>query len=362
MGRIGISIYPEQSTFKENQEYLQLAAKYGYQRIFMSLLEISDGKDSVVKEFSEIVSYANSLGFEVMLDVNPALFDQLGISYDDLSFFKDLGVWGVRLDEGFTGKEEARMTRNPFGLKIEINMSAGTHYVDNIMSYGPDKNNLLGCHNFYPQKYTALGDEFFAKWSKVFSDYNLNTAAFVSSQTAKFGPWPISEGLPTLEKDRDLPIDTQTRHLLSFGVIDDIIIGNAFATEEELKQVAEVFHSQFTSLKVELNSDISDLEKELVLDNVHLYRGDASDYLIRDTMMRVKYADRSLPKHNVPDIKRGDLIVVNDEYSRYKGEVQIALCDIENDGRRNVVGHIAGTEKFLIPSIKTWSEFELVEG
>ena len=85
-----------------------------------------------------------------MVDINPELFTSLNIAYDDLSFFHELGVWGLRLDEGFTGLEESKMTRNPYGLKIEINMSAGTKYVDRIMDYAPNEDNLLGCHNFYP--------------------------------------------------------------------------------------------------------------------------------------------------------------------------------------------------------------------
>ncbi len=60
-----------------------------------------------------------------MVDINPALFEQLGISYDDLSFFHDMGAYGIRLDLGFTGQEEANMTRKPYGIKIEINMSSG---------------------------------------------------------------------------------------------------------------------------------------------------------------------------------------------------------------------------------------------
>lgn len=362
MGRLGISIYPEQTTFDKDKEYLDTAHKYGYKRIFTSLLEITEGKDAVLEQFKKTIAYANSLDFDTIIDINPSLFNQLGITYDDLSFFNELGVWGIRLDEGFTGLEEAAMTRNPYGLKIEVNMSAGNHYIDNIMAFNPDKNNLLGCHNFYPQEYTALGDDFFEKWSALYTTHNLNTAAFVSSETATFGPWPIQEGLPTLELDRHLSIDTQVKHLLSFNLIDDIIIGNACASEEELKLVADTFNSKAPSLRVELSNSISNLEKEIVLDNKHIYRGDASDYLIRDTQTRVKYADQSIPKNDqIGEIQPGDILVLNDKYSRYKGELQIALKTIKNDGRRNIVGRVAEEEKFLVEKLPTWSQFRLVE-
>lgn len=79
------------------------------------------------------------------------------------------------------------MTRNPFGIKIEINMSSGTNYVDNIMSYSPNTDNLLGSHNFYPHRYSGLGYEHFVFCSEKFRKYNLNTMAFVNSQSAEFG-------------------------------------------------------------------------------------------------------------------------------------------------------------------------------
>ena len=44
------------------------------------------------------------LGFEIILDANPQVFKEFGISYGDLSFFKEIGADGFRLDLGFTGK------------------------------------------------------------------------------------------------------------------------------------------------------------------------------------------------------------------------------------------------------------------
>ncbi|NJB08767.1 DUF871 domain-containing protein, partial [Clostridioides difficile] len=81
--------------------------------------------------------YAKFKGFEVILDVNPRVFGELEISYKDLNFFKKTKADGIRLDMGFTGSEEALMTFNPQNLKIEINMSNNTNYIDTIMDYQP---------------------------------------------------------------------------------------------------------------------------------------------------------------------------------------------------------------------------------
>src|SRR3954468_8032018 len=126
MKRIGVSIYPVKSSFERDREYLDLAKKYGYTRIFTSLLEIDGDQDEVVTKFKNIIEYGNSIGMDTILDINPELFEQLNISYNDLAFFKELGASGIRLDLGFTGAEEAKMTKNPYGLIIEVNMSSGT--------------------------------------------------------------------------------------------------------------------------------------------------------------------------------------------------------------------------------------------
>ena len=105
MGKLGISVYPERSTFEKDKAYLDLAHKYGFKRVITSLLQIEDDKEKVLADFKQVVDYANQLGMEVMVDINPGLFDQLEISYDDLSFFDEMGAYGARLDIGFTGAE-----------------------------------------------------------------------------------------------------------------------------------------------------------------------------------------------------------------------------------------------------------------
>lgn len=67
----------------------------------MSMLEVSEGKEAVKTKFQLIIHYVKELGYEVSLDVSQAIFSKLGISYQDLSFFVELGADIVRLDENF---------------------------------------------------------------------------------------------------------------------------------------------------------------------------------------------------------------------------------------------------------------------
>ncbi|VDG25390.1 DUF871 domain-containing protein [Lactiplantibacillus mudanjiangensis] len=360
MSKLGVSVYPERSTFEKDAAYLDLAAKYGYKRVFTSLLEIKGNADEVVANFKKVIAYANKLGLDVMVDVNPGLFEQLGVSYDDLSFFHDLGAWGVRLDLGFTGEEESRMTHNPYGIKIEVNMSKGTHYVDTIMDYSPAKDNLLGSHNFYPQQYTGLGYDYFVQTSNQYRQYGINTAAFVSSNDATYGPWPMQDGLCTLEQHRGLPLAAQVQHLKMTGLIDDVLIGNAYASEAELKAVSDVFFSPYPLLHVETVAGLTDAEHAVLFDQPQTYRGDFSDYVIRSSETRVIYKDRDFPAHDTTDIHAGDLLIDNDEFGQYKGELQIARRDFKNTGRINVVGHVIAAEQQCLALLAPWADFKLV--
>lgn len=360
MSKLGISIYPMHNSVNEIKEYIELAAKYNFKRVFTCLLSVEGEKERIVKEFKETIGYANKYGMEVIADINPKVFNELGISYENLDFFKKIGVYGIRLDMGFSGLEESIMSFNKEGLKIELNMSSGTKYINNIMSYKPNKNNILGCHNFYPHRYTGLSYEHFIKTSEQFKELEITTAAFISSSNAKYGPWPVNEGLCTLEMHRELPLTVQAKHLWATNLIDDIIIANSFASEEELKQLSEI-DPFCLSLNCQLSDKIPEIERKIVLEELHFNRGDVSDYVIRSSQSRVKYKGHDFKVFNTPDIKKGDIIIESSLYGHYAGELQIAKLDMKNSGRTNVVGSIDKDELFLLEYIEPWQKFKLIE-
>lgn len=358
MGKLGISIYPEKTDDKEIYDYIDRASKYGFDRIFSCLLSVNDSKENIVKKFKGINEYAKAKGFEVIVDVSPRVFDDLGISYKDLSFFKEIGADGLRLDAGFTGSEESLMTYNEEGLKIEINMSNNTNYIDTIIDYKPNKENLIACHNFYPHRYSGLNFEHFMKCTERFNKYGLRTAAFVTSQNeGTFGPWPVTDGLPTLEVHRNLPVDVQAKHLIALGNVNDIIISNCYPTEEELIALGSMRRDMVT-FDITLNEKTPEIERKILFEEMHFNRGDFSDNLIRSTQSRVKYKGHNFTLFNAPEIiKKGDVVIESSEYGHYAGELQIALKDMVNSGKSNVVAHIREEELFILDCIKPWQKF-----
>lgn len=359
MRKLGISIYPEKSTVEEMKNYIEKAHQAGFSRIFSCLLSVdSQDKDVLVNEFKEINEFAKNLGFEIIIDISPKVFTDLDISYDDLSFFKEMQADGIRLDYGYGGSEESLMTFNPQGLSIEVNMSNNTHYIETVMDFLPNQYNLRGCHNFYPHRYSGLTMDYFLECTDRFKKFGLRTAAFVTSQSPdSYGPWPVTDGLPTLEMHRNLPLATQIKHFISINAVDDIIISNCFASDEEFDSIKGLDLTKLC-LDVELVESVPDVERSIVLEEPHYNRGDFSGNIARSTMSRVKYKGHPFPVFNAPQmIKKGDIIIESDLYGHYAGELQIALSDMENSGKSNVVGRVVEEELFLLDTIKPWQKF-----
>ncbi|MGO2100021.1 DUF871 domain-containing protein [Vagococcus salmoninarum] len=360
MRRLGISVYPNHSSVAEIKEYMTLAASYNFKRVFTCLLSVEEGKEKIVKDFTETINFAKDLGMEVIADVSPKVFGELEISYNDLSFFKEIGADGIRLDMGFTGNEESIMTFNPQELDIELNISSGTRYLENILSYQANPDKLLGCHNFYPHRYTGLSYEHFIATTKVYKEHGIHTAAFVNSPSATIGPWPVEEGLCTLEMHREWPITTQAKHLWATDLVDDVIIANSFASEAELKALSEINPDKLT-LDCVINDETPALERKIVLDEFHFNRGDVSDYVIRSTQSRVKYKGHNFVPFNTSNMATGDIIIETSLYAHYAGELQLALLPMENSGKSNVVGQVTEADKVLLPYLKPWQKFAFNE-
>lgn len=349
MRRLGISLYPEHSTPEKDRAYMELAADYGFTRIFTCLLSVTSTPEETIREFGAFMQSAHELGFIVSVDTNQQVFKRLGATPMDIGPFAQMDVDIIRLDGGLGDMGDIMVTRNAQQIPIEFNASSN-QALDTLIERGADPRNMTTCHNFYPEPYTGLSEETFMRYSRRYKGMGLSVAAFVSSrEPGTFGPWPVSAGLPTCEDDRRRPIDLQVRHMIASGAVDDILIGNCFASKEELAAMAGVDTTKVT-MRIELDGAISPAEREVVFDFPHFTRGDASAYMLRSSMPRFSFAERSIPARAVdaPVFKRGDVMVVNDAMAHYRGELEVALKDMENDGTRNLVGRVPAEERFLL--------------
>ena len=383
MHSLGISVYPDKTPMEEVYAYMEKAAKLGYKRIFTCFLSIpEDERESYMVKFKGFMEKAHELGFTVAADTNPAVFDIIGATPDNLKPFADLGLDIIRLDGNFGTQGDIQITRNPYNIQIEFNasMDAG---VELLINQGGNKDQMIMCHNFFPERYTGLDFDLFQDFNRYWKELNLHTAAFVSSNNENtIGPWQVFCGLPTVEIMRGLPIEVQARYLLATGDIDDILIGNYPATDEELEALASVNY-QAIELRIDEVEEISDNEKMIMYDFApHFDRYDHSSFMLRSSQPRVKFkAQKSVQdlwaeNNNAPKIvsqsipyrdpgkkvfTRGDVLVVNDNLAHYRGELEIVLTEIPDDGERNLVGTIKEEDLGLLEFIKPGYHFRFIK-
>lgn len=113
-------------------------------------------------------------------------------------------------------------------------MSNDVAYVDNILTYQANKPFIYGCHNFYPQKEQVY--LMISLWNVVsVLKEIISIQLLLSVLNQEKLAWSVNDGLPTLEEDRELPIEVQAKKMFATGLIDDVIIGNSYASDEELK-------------------------------------------------------------------------------------------------------------------------------
>ena len=389
----GISVYPDIESMDEIREYFALASKYGATKAFSSMFSVEGTKEEVLAYFKELIDEAHKVNIRVSLDVNPDCFKRMGATFEDLSVFKSINVDILRMDLSFGLENDIKLINNNFGIEIELN--AGIIDPKIYVDAGVDPKKIHLCHNFFPQRYTAMRMDAFRKTNKMIksASRDITVGAFISSNNKNtHGVWGATRGLPTVEMTRTLPIDLQARILLATKDVDDVLIGNAFASEEEFKALQGVLkvkdmkeeaktnaflkmfldygildtkNTLMTKIRVEEEKDNSEDEHDLLFNFYPHFMMDSSEWLIHSRLSRFKY---SKPEYSIKPkpitsrtFSRGDVVVVNDNYKHYCGEMQIVLDTIENDGTRNLVGKITNDELKLLDMLEGQCIIEFIK-
>jgi hypothetical protein len=299
----------------------------------------------------------------VTLDINPACMKRLGAKPDDLSIFADINVDILRMDGAYDEDYNLVMLQNSQGMKIEYNASIlAPRAVERLLMRGASRDRLLVCHNFYPQRYTGFRLDRFCEVNDELTALDIPIGAFVSSQMpGSHGVWDAKTGLPTVERLRFYPAELQAR-ILAAGKATDILFGNAYASEQELYGVREALaptrlmsgvsiegiernielYDQ-KKVRVEPLYNLTEIEKTILFDFYpHMDMGDSSEWIWRSRLPRVRFANKPIvPRRYASEyFSRGDVVMVNDNYKHYAGEVQVVLQPIQNDGTRNLVARI----------------------
>ncbi len=375
---IGISVYPDLCPLDEIKQYLRLASAHGCTRVFSSMFSVEGSNEEILAYFQDFIQAAHECGMKVSLDVNPGFIKKLGANYDDLSLFHEIGCDILRLDLSFGKEKDLIACENPYGIVIQLNASMGIEEeLQYLQDNGIDDTQLMLGHNFYPQRYTGLKWKAFCETNQSLKKYGYPIEAFIASKAENtHGVWDAKDGLPTVEMMRDDPADLQARLLFAAGT-DHVFFGNANADECELQAAEDLLRPQrkienspvyeilkgFGSvfdlkeekiLRVNVCDDITDNEKFFLFDVFpHVDMGDSSEWIWRSRLGR--FLNKNYPivpkKYEQKEFMPGSVLIVNDNYKHYAGEIQIARLPMVNDGTRNFIGVLNSDEMKMLDVI-----------
>lgn len=332
---IGISFYLNDPLAEER---IERAGKMGVKRAFTSL-HIPEESGDLAGRAMVLLQCAKDAGIEVYADVSLKTPGHLGL--DSLFDLKSLGVSGLRLDDFFENELIVELAKE---FKLALNASIlFEEDVRALLDGGLKANQLLAWHNFYPRIETGLSDWFFQSQNELFGKYGIPVSAYIPGDGEKRGP--LFEGLPTLEEHRDMDPFLAALELFHFGV-EDVYIGDPEVTEELLRKLINFDRDDCVEIVIE-----GFQEGEFKL------RPDFSRDVRR--FMDTRSVDAVVPE-NTTERWMGSITRDNDSYGRYRGEIQITLCDLPADERVNVVGKVVEEDIVLLSYLKPGQKVKFI--
>lgn len=374
--QVGCAVYPSVLSIEECRERVDQAAALGYKVLFTISGDGSLDSTCLSAKHDALFEYAYQKGMELHLDVNDRVMKELKATADNLKPFYDRHIPVIRVDCGCTLEEIVAMTRNPYGIIIEENLSnlktlrqkmEAVNSRGNMKQYG-------ACHNFYPRPNSGLTLPYALQCAKIAKSYGCRTGAFICSQTAAYelgGLNIYGKGLPTVEKHRYLPAHIQAMELFAAECFDFLIMADVRPASSELIEVAKTTRSAYDCLsedqKAQLSETAAEEYKETYCISLPVYlekrfeyreeiqrqvmknRTDVSEEAIR--IMNYRGKARQDPMNTVWRSKYS-ITMDNKRIPAYAGEVEILLKAMPAVEYANVIGAVKPVGYDLIDLIK----------
>ena len=401
--KLGISIYPGLDTDREkNLLLLQNAAALGYRRVFSSLHIPESNAASLRKDALYLFAFAESLGLEVITDISPRTLKLLDIPELTPAILKNLHITTARFDFGIDPKTIAVFSRE---MNVQLNAStARSVQLNALLKADTDFSCIDGQHNFYPRPHTGLSSETIQRQNALLHRHDIAAGVFVASQTGRRGP--LFAGLPTMESLRSIAPCDAAPILTAIGC-DSLIIGDSNPSLAELQALADPetlakadarYSRKALPPKKEWQPDaplplhihvLSDTPiSKTLLARSYTNRPDPAADVIRAIESREASKDLDIqpernenkliiempkeyvaafagPQHLANGKKSsllpvGTVLLDNNTYGRYKGELQILTAPQPMDPRSNVIAQVTKEDVPLLSLISAEIPFQFV--
>ena len=321
---LGISVYFQDLDY----DYLEKAAKIGAKYIFTSLHIPEEDYSELDKKMPIFLETCRSLDLEIVPDVSPVTFEKLNVPPKDYKKLKELGFKALRLDYGFDDFDTIKELSKNFKLMLNASV-VNEEYLKEAKEAQVDFTNISLTHNFYPRNNTGLGLDYFKEKNRVFKEYDLKVQAFVPGDDLK--RFPLYEGLPTVERHRQMHPYVSAVELIKNCGVDDVLIGDSKAKIETLEYINRYIEDKVITIKAHFEK-----EYEYLYEEEYTCRKDFSESVLRLITPRTS----GIRPYNNGFRRRGSITIDNELMGRYCGEIQLLKKDFEADARVNTVGFI----------------------
>lgn len=323
---------------EELKAIAEMAGKMGFNEIWSGI------SPQYVEGIKEIANIAEKYNMYFFVDINPDILRDFGASPSNLKIFKELKIGGLRADYGFTIDELIKMANNDLGLTIELNASIfPLEKLDYLVKNVKNIEQLKASHDFYPIKYTALSLEDTIRKSREFKQRGIPVAVFIPT------PREI-EGRTTVEMLRGKSTGKSASIIFNTKVIDRVIIGDPFPTEEDLREVVEA--KEYTKIRVLVYPGITEEEKKVFSIKFNDVR--IKEYSIALNAM----VKNEIKPRNITRRFRGAVTVMNNRPDVI--EVWIFKKEVEADKRFNVIGEVIPEDMDLLDYLGEFTPVKLV--
>lgn len=346
---LGFSVYLGQTLTADDYNYLIAMRNAGFTTVFTSLHIPEDDPEVTRNRLSELVKWCKNLDLEIIADVSEKGMKRIGVDIKDVGQVQGLGLTGLRIDDGINMAIVAKLSKS-----MPIALNASTITADELTSlkeHNAAFDHLQAWHNYYPRPETGLDATWLDEKNQWLQSYNLQTMAFVPGDARLRGP--LNESLPTLEEQRH---ENPLAAVLELKKLhcDHVFIGDAGLKETTLKSFTNYIKKNIISLHID--RDLPEL-----LDNSWHNRPDVARDVIRLREARERQLFDTQPQETALPRLIGSITCDNDEYLRYKGEIQITKRDLPADKKVNVLARVVQSDFSLLKFVGSNDEIAFFE-
>lgn len=323
----GISIYLS-TNIEMNSEYLLKAKEVNSSFVFTTI-NMPEENDELKKDISKVVELCKKNKMKLIVDINA----------NSKKYIKDYENVYYRIDDGLSNDEIIALAKNNY-----VVLNSTTLDEEDLKYFklkGVDFSKLYSLHNYYPKVYTGVSLKFLKKRNEIYKKYGLKTMAFIPGDLKR---GPIFEGLPTVEEHRYMDILQASLELIANDT-DVILLGDLNIKEENWERLKYLLKG-IVPLRINKN-----IFKNRIFEN----RKDYSNYVVRN-IKRDVVLDTIVEINK--NIEKGDILVTDEKGLRYKGDLEIALKNLNklNDGRR-IVASVIDKDKGLLDYLSIINKF-----